>query len=690
MDKFLRRLFKSKHKRAYFALMFIVLCLPVIILSVLMLQLSYGYLTKTTLSTRQSIAHLATVNLKQTFDGLISLGVSFVTRRDFIQRVSEKNHDEAIRLLGSVQVDFPQINRVFIVDMEGTLLADTPHLPGVVGKNFADRDWYHGVVRDWKPYISEIYKRAAEPQYNMIAVAIPVRDIKQEPVAILVLQVSIDNMTDWTKRTEVGTGGFVYFVDKKGQVAGHPKSSLDGEILDFSFIPLVQKVLRGESGVEVNFNPFDKEERLSAYESVPKYNWGAVATQPTINAFAGRTEAMFALGVVLSLILVLNIVATRFFLKILFIIERYRERQEVFLGSIGDAVMAIDRNFIITLFNSSASRLTGFSQGEAVGKPMRDIVKFVNEDNKTENIIFIEEAMLFGKTQHMANHVVLITKMGTEIPIGDSAAPIFDMNGVVTGAIIVFRDVSHEQEVQRMKDEFVALASHELRTPMTSIAGFVDMILNGRYGPITKDLREPLGYVAESTDRLIRLVNDLLNVSRIEGGRLSFTLGRIGLRATISKIVAELKPVAEKRNVALFVGAGEEVFVQADKEKVEQILHNIIGNSLKFTDKGGVSVAIRISEDMGVVEVVDTGIGIPKEGLDKLFGKFEQIHTDPASRPPGTGLGLYVSRQIARKMGGDVILARSEFNKGSTFEFHAPLADSPRAKKVSEDIIKKE
>lgn len=690
MDTFLIKLLKSKRKRAYYALMFILLCAPIVILAVFTLQATYKNLTHTTLSTRQSTAHLAAINLKQTFDGLTALGVSFATRPSLVEHMMKGDPESAIKLIESVPTTFPFINRVFLADLNGVLLTDAPHLPGVRGRDFSDRDWYRGVTSEWRPYVSEIYKRTAEPRYNIIAVAVPVRDTGKNPIAILVLQIAIDNVTDWTKNIEVGTGGFIYFVDKKGHVAGHPRSFSEGEILDFSSIPFIQDVLKGESGVGVNFNPIDKEERLTAYEPVFEYGWGAVATQPTINAFADRRGAISILVFALGLIILLNMVAAWFVLHVLLVIDGYRERQEIFLGSIGDAVIAIDRNFVITLFNPVASRMTGFSEREAMGKPMRDIVKFVSERDKSENIAFIEEAMLFGQPRQMENHVFLVTKTGVEVPVGDSVAPIFDQNGIVTGAIIVFRNVSREQDVRRMKDEFVSLASHELRTPMTSIAGFVDMILSGRYGPVTESLREPLGYVAESTDRLIRLVNDLLNVSRIEAGRLKFTLEQFELGSVVSKIVAGLGPIAQKRNITLTVDAQEPVFAQADKEKVEQILHNLIGNSLKFTDKGSISLMVKRRGDAGVVVVTDTGIGIPKEGQEKLFGKFEQINTDSASRPAGTGLGLYLSRQIARKMGGDITLITSAMGEGSVFEFSLPIVGTSRADHTLREIMKEQ
>jgi len=245
------------------------------------------------------------------------------------------------------------------------------------------------------------------------------------------------------------------------------------------------------------------------------------------------------------------------------------------------------------------------------------------------------------------------------------------------------------EELGMLKDEFVSLASHELRTPMTSIAGFVDMMREGRYGLVTKELQEPLGYIAESTDRLIRMVNDLLNVSRIESGRMKFTFEQVDLGKTVVKVVAGLLPFAKQRKLELTNDTKQDVVTQADSEKIEEILNNLIGNSLKFTDKGKVTVTVKLDGDMGVVEVADTGIGIPTEGRDKLFGKFQQISTDAAARPNGTGLGLYLSRQMAQRMGGDILLIDSTLHIGSKFALKLPIANSSIAKKIKKELEEK-
>ena len=240
----------------------------------------------------------------------------------------------------------------------------------------------------------------------------------------------------------------------------------------------------------------------------------------------------------------------------------------------------------------------------------------------------------------------------------------------------------------KLKDEFLSVASHELRTPMTAIKGFISMIEEGDYGEVGDKLRTPLRDIEISTDRLIKLVNDMLNISRIEAGRLKFAISEFFINDLLSDIVSSLQPLAKEKRISLEISEFEKIRVQGDEDKVRQILDNLIGNALKFTDKGGVTLSKRSKDEEIEILVADTGIGIAQEDQGKLFKKFELIQPQDVGRPTGSGLGLYISREIARKMGGDVWLERSIKDKGSTFVFSLPLAKMDIAKKVKAEIEK--
>lgn len=244
------------------------------------------------------------------------------------------------------------------------------------------------------------------------------------------------------------------------------------------------------------------------------------------------------------------------------------------------------------------------------------------------------------------------------------------------------------RELDKLKDEFVSVASHELRTPMTAISGMISMIFEGDYGPINKSLNEPLKDISKSTQRLIILVNDILNVSRIETGKLKLSLSTFDIRSVIGEMVEQLMPIAIEKGISFGIEGSGSVVIQADKDKTKEILNNLIGNALKFTQSGSVLVYYKADEDEVKVFIKDTGIGISRDDQMKLFGKFKQISSQQIGKPAGSGLGLYIARELTRKMGGELWIDESNLGRGSIFAFSLPKAGSMMAELIERKLKK--
>lgn len=229
------------------------------------------------------------------------------------------------------------------------------------------------------------------------------------------------------------------------------------------------------------------------------------------------------------------------------------------------------------------------------------------------------------------------------------------------------------QELDKLKDEFVSLASHELRTPMTAIKGSISTILDGYTGEVPPQAKEFLTAAYNENDRLIRLVNNLLNISRIEAGRFTFTIVKVNMEKLINDVIYSLQPAAKERNIFLKYEKTSEVPpILGDEDKVKEVLINIIGNATKFTHKGGITIKTNVENNMVVTSVTDTGSGIAKEDLDRLFKKFSQVGGDYARPAGGTGLGLYISKQIVEGLKGKIWL-ESTLGVGTTFYFSLPV-----------------
>jgi signal transduction histidine kinase len=275
---------------------------PIILVAAFNVLKSYHDFTAVTLSERRMIASLAATTLHEKFERLTAIGISLATQVQFRRLIQVGQWDEAVDILRSVPEDFPFIERIFLADPHGTLMADTPALPDVRGVNFAHRDWYQGVLRTGIPYVSDAYQRAAAPQYHVIAAALPIKIDEHRITGILVLQVRLQSLLEWMHTIELGPGGVVYLVDRRGQMAAHPELAPDGELRDVSSVPAVEKALRGEGGADIAFDPVAQDARVVAYAPVPGYGWGVMAEEPTRTAFAARNRELRHLGLAYGLV----------------------------------------------------------------------------------------------------------------------------------------------------------------------------------------------------------------------------------------------------------------------------------------------------------------------------------------------------------------------------------------------------
>jgi signal transduction histidine kinase len=246
------------------------------------------------------------------------------------------------------------------------------------------------------------------------------------------------------------------------------------------------------------------------------------------------------------------------------------------------------------------------------------------------------------------------------------------------GVVILLEDITEAKLLQKAKDDFFSIASHELRTPLTTIRGNTSLIMQYFADEIkSPDLKEMIGDIHTSAVRLIGLVNDFLNTSRLEQGRMQFKKEAFDITSTVIACQKELNQMALERKLYLRVevSLGQRLPPAfADPDKVKEIILNLMSNALKFTDTGGVSVQIRQLGPMLKVSVIDTGRGIPESSKSMLFGKFQQASNNPLIRDPkrSTGLGLYISRLMVKGMGGEIGLESTEEGKGSIFSFTIP------------------
>lgn len=251
-------------------------------------------LTAVALSRREAVVQMMAVTLAEKFGRVVDVAISLATRPSIQGPVAAGKWDEAIELQHAVPRDLPKIERLFLVDVKGTLKVDVPALPGARGVNFSHREWFRGVSRDWRPYVSSIYTRATSPRINVFSVAVPIKNPAGSVVGILVLQMRAENLLEWTETIGMGPEEFFYIVDAKGQLAFHSKRPKRDGIIDVANAAIVNKLQHDGHGVSIGLNPAEDEEMITAYATVPNYHWGVITQQPTRAApvLAARDEQL--------------------------------------------------------------------------------------------------------------------------------------------------------------------------------------------------------------------------------------------------------------------------------------------------------------------------------------------------------------------------------------------------------------
>jgi hypothetical protein len=232
--------------------------------------------------------------------------------------------------------------------------------------------------------------------------------------------------------------------------------------------------------------------------------------------------------------------------------------------------------------------------------------------------------------------------------------------------------MEHAQESDRLKSAFLASMSHELRTPLNSIIGFTGVLIQGLAGPLNEEQIKQLGMTRDSARHLLALINDVLDISKIEAGQLEIIKQPFDMRHAIESALRVVHPLAQKKQLpvstSIEVGVG---IINNDRRRVEQVLINLLNNAIKFTEHGEVRVACQIRDGWLETSVYDTGIGIKPEDSDRLFKPFQQIDTGPARGHEGTGLGLAICKRLVTAMGGEISF-ESQWGAGSTFQFTIP------------------
>ncbi len=413
-------------------------------------------------------------------------------------------------------------------------------------------------------------------------------------------------------------------------------------------------------------------------------------------------------GIVISALVVVLIALALFFGKRLFgkagndkrvssSFRNEKRKSDIILNTIEDGVVFIDPNKTIQIFNPGASNITGWPAKEAIGLDFHSVIKLIdakgveyNDDNNPFSKVFAAQEVI---RDHEAT---LVSRSKKHTALHISISPLFDEHKIMSGAVAVFRDVSEERSEQRQRAEFISTASHEMRTPVAAIEGYLALAMNDKVCNIDSKARDYLDKAHSSTQHLGKLFQDLLTSAKAEDGRLSSHPAVVELGAYLERLSEDLRFAAEKKGLTTeyIIGTSNDVidassdnnkmvrplyYVYVDPERLREVITNLFDNAVKYTDSGKISIGLTGDPKVAQFYVKDTGPGIPNEDIPHLFEKFYRVDSSSTRTIGGTGLGLFICRKIIEIYNGRVWV-ESELNKGSTFFVNLPRLDAQKAK----------
>lgn len=373
-------------------------------------------------------------------------------------------------------------------------------------------------------------------------------------------------------------------------------------------------------------------------------------------------------------------------------------KSEIIVNAIGDGVIAIDGKGTIQLINPAAQEILGWGKQDALMLSYKSILKLVDAgNNELSSDQDPVQQVLNTNQQSRSSKLTVLTNSGKKVGISLVASPIGDAGA---GAIAVFRDVTNERAEEREQAEFISTASHEMRTPVASIEGYLGLALNPQTATIDEKARDYILKAHQSAEHLGRLFQDLLDVSKSEDGRMTNTPRVVDVVPFTQTIVEGLTRKANEKGLNLVFVPGEGngtergikkmmpvYYINLDNDHVREVLDNLIENAIKYTPTGEVRVDVTGTEEQVVISIQDTGLGIPTEDISHLFQKFYRVNNMDRQSIGGTGLGLYLCRRLVEAMQGR-IWVESNYGSGSTFFVELPRIDSQEAEILKQEQAK--
>jgi two-component system phosphate regulon sensor histidine kinase PhoR len=583
------------------------------------------------------------------------------------------------------------------------------------GSDISETDFYkycmaRGATYFGSPYVDSV------TGLPMLTIAAPIRSDKGALAGVIFANASLEAMITMIEQSDLNNDESIYLLDKNGIAVAHAGAGTDDmsagfQGTDYSGYPVVKKLSDGKSGT--GMFDMDGETYFASYMGIGTSGWGIVVQEPE-HVFLSRTNALpnFLIGinaVIFIVALFAAMLLSRRITRPLVNLAGYA--RDVEKGDYSTVIDAKGRDEIAEVTHAIQSMVKQMVTAQekevtALTDSMNDGVLVVDKERKLirmnralEQMLDIKADEVLGKNpgqlREDPRYLPLARLIQAELPHEEvvlvypvnrvlkvRSSKLMGKNDEAIGDVRVIIDVTHERELDQMKSDFISNTSHELRTPLHTIRGFIKLLQDDKV-PDRETQKEFLGIVYEESKHLNSLVDSILNIAAIESGEMAFDKQPVSMNDVIKNVVYKMKSIADDKNISINVELSDAVpVIDGDSQKLGQVMRNLISNAIKFSDSGArVTVTSQPAGNEGVlVKVIDRGIGISEDDVLKLFQKFSQVDSSMTRNHGGTGLGLYITKQIVEAHDGN-IRVESELGKGSTFSFVVRGLQSERKQK---------
>jgi PAS domain S-box-containing protein len=629
------------------------------------------------------IARASAILTQEHFRGSVTFLESIAARRTFRQAWRDRDFNMVSWHLQNARTLRPDFSFVGVYSLDGTMKAIYPPGSELVGQSFAYRDWYAGFVRNDKPYVSEVYKSAVAPYQLVVAVAVPISNEKGEVAGILMGADAVDTISQRLVETHLDGGWAILLVDQHGHMAALQNIDSHAAVINLADYEPVKRLFTRQSG-DGNFER-DGQAVFAHYEPVNEFNWGVITEQSLSTEHASIWLVQKRVWVLGFVFLLVGLLLSTF----LGSLYSQLETGNHFINLSLDLHCTIGFDGMFRSLNPSWQKLLGFTSAELMS---RSRMEFIHPgDQMRTSAIFAQlqggqAAIAFENRYRCRNGsykwllwnavsvpeerlIYAIARDITERKQAEEERDRFTASLEGANRELELRN----REVERataMKSKFLASMSHELRTPLNAIVGFSDLLSDETPGPLNPKQKRFVTHIKQGSAHLLQLINDILDLSKIEAGLLELRCEDFGVEDALPEVLSTIRPLAMAKNIRVDQNLEHGLTLYADRVRFKQILYNLLSNAVKFTSKNGyIEVACLKHKNFVQVSVTDNGIGIRPEDQAMVFEEFRQV--EGAAAQQGTGLGLSITKRLIEQQGGTISLS-SEIGEGCCFTFTLP------------------